>query len=107
MHRVFPDRQIVEIEDDDPVFHNVYDIDERYQIPGQWALRRGTTYRNDGAVPHWRGIYDDRGRLMVVMSFNSDVGDSWEWADDPMYPEKYSALGIRLGVNYVIYSLTH
>ena len=85
----------------------MYDLDERYQIPGQWALRRGSTYRNDGAVPHWRGIYDDRGRLMVVMSFNSDVGDVWEWADDPMYPEKYSALGIRLGVNYVIYSMTH
>ena len=69
--------------------------------------RRGTTYRNDGAVAHWRGIYDDHGRLMVAMSFNSDVGDSWEWADDPEYPEKYSALGIRIGVNYVVYSMTH
>lgn len=107
MHRVFPDRPIVEIDDSDPIFHAVYDLNDRFQIPGQWALRRGTTYRNDGATPHWRGIYDDRGRLMVVMSFNSDVGDSWEWADDPSYPEKYSALGIRLGVNYVIYSMTH
>jgi Domain of unknown function (DUF4159) len=44
---------------------------------------------------------------MVAMCFNSDVGDSWEWADDPRYDEKYSALGIRIGVNYVIYSLTH
>ena len=44
---------------------------------------------------------------MVVMDFNSDVGDSWEWADDPEYPEKYSALGIRIGVNYVVYDLTH
>jgi hypothetical protein len=107
MHRVFPDRPIVEIDDSDPIFHAVYDLNNRFQIPGQWALRRGTTYRNDGAIPHWRGIYDDSGRLMVVMSFNSDVGDSWEWADDPSYPEKYSALGIRLGVNYVIYSMTH
>jgi hypothetical protein len=76
-------------------------------VPGQWAIRRGTTYRNDGATPHWRGIMDDKGRIMVAMSFNSDIGDSWEWADDPEYPEKYSALGIRIGVNYVIYSLTH
>jgi len=60
-----------------------------------------------GATPHWRGILDDKGRVMVAMSFNSDIGDSWEWADDPEYPEKYSALGIRIGVNYVIYSLTH
>lgn len=107
MRRVFPDRAVVEIENSDAIFHSVYDLDERYQIPGTWALRRGSTYRNDGAVPHWRGILDDRGRVMVAMSFNSDVGDSWEWADDPHYPEKYSALGIRLGVNYVVYAMTH
>jgi hypothetical protein len=107
MQRVFPDRPIVEIANDDPIFHIVYDLDERYQVPGQWALARGTTYRNDGSVAHWRGIYDDHGRVMVAMTFNSDVGDSWEWADDPNYPEKYSALGIRIGVNYVVYSMTH
>jgi len=107
MKLVFPDRPIVEISDEDAIFHVVYNLDERYQIPGQWALRRGTTYREDGAVPHWRGIYDDHGRLMVAMCFNNDTGDSWEWADDPHYPEKYSALGIRLGVNFVIYSMTH
>lgn len=107
MKIVFPDRDIVEIEDTDPLFHNVFDLDDRYQIPGQWALRSGTTYRKDGSQPHWRGIYDDHGRIMVAMTFNSDVGDSWEWADSPNYPEKYSALGIRIGVNYVVYSLTH
>ena len=107
MHRVFPDRPIVELEDRDPIFHTIYDLDDRYQVPGQWAIRRGTTYRNDGAVPYWRGILDDHGRVMVAMSFNSDIGDSWEWADDPEYPEKYSALGIRIGVNYVVYSMTH
>lgn len=107
MERVFPDRPIVEVEDADSIFHTVYDLDDRYQVPGQWALRRGTLYRNDGSVPHWQGIYDDAGRVMVAISFNSDVGDSWEWADDPSYPEKYSALGIRIGVNYVVYAMTH
>jgi hypothetical protein len=107
MIRVFPDRPIVEIADDDPIFHVVYDLDERFQIAGQWALARGTTYRNDGSTAHWRGIFDDHGRVMVAMSFNSDIGDSWEWADDPRYPEYYSSLGIRIGVNYVIYSMTH
>ena len=107
MDRVFPDRPIVEVADIDSIFHTVYDLDDRYQVPGQWALRRGTLYRNDGSVPHWRGIYDDQGRVMVAMSFNSDIGDSWEWADDPSYPEPYSALGIRIGVNYVVYSMTH
>jgi len=107
MRLVFPDRQIVEIDSRDAIFHTIYDLDNRYQIPGEWALARGTTYRNDGQVVHWRGIYDDRGRVIVALTFNSDVGDSWEWADDPHYPEKYSALGIRIGVDYVVYAMTH
>jgi hypothetical protein len=97
----------VEVDNKDPIFHTVYDLDDRYQIAGEWALRRGTTYRNDGSVAHWQGVYDDKGRLMVAISFNSDIGDSWEWADEPRYPEKYSALGIRIGVNYAVYALTH
>ena len=107
MELVFPDRPIVEIENADAIFHTIYNLDDRYQIPGEWALARGTTYRNDGQIAHWKGIYDDHGRLMVAMSFNSDIGDSWEWADDPHYPEKFSALGIRIGVNYVVYAMTH
>ena len=108
MRMVFPDRPVVELPDSNAIFHTVYDLDDRYQIPGEWAIRRGTTYRNlGGETAHWRGILDDHGRIMVAMTFKSDVGDSWEWADDPDYPEKYSALGIRIGVNYVMYALTH
>jgi len=109
MKAIFPDRPIVEIDDKDAIFHTVYDLDDRYQILGQWALRPGgyMNQRAAGTIARWRGIYDDKGRLMVTMTFNSDVGDSWEWADSPTYPEKFSALGIRLGVNYVVYSLTH
>src|SRR5579875_3834996 len=105
MKRVFPDRPIVEIPDSDPIFHTVYDLDNRYQIVGHDHLAEGHKY--DGYVPHWRGIYDDKGRVMVAISFNSDIGDSWEWADDPEYPEKYSALGIRIGINYIVYAMTH
>ena len=107
MDKVFPNRPIVDIDDRESIFHTVYDLDERYQVPGEWSIRMGVPYRNDGAVAHWRGIYDDKSRLMVAMAFNSDVGDSWEWADDPNYPEAYSALGIRIGVNYIMYSMTH
>jgi hypothetical protein len=103
--QVFPDRPIVEIPDNDPIFHTVYDLDDRYQIPGAEHLDRG--YKADGKGAHWRGIYDDKGRIMIAISFNSDVGDSWEWADSPEYPEKFSALGIRIGVNYIIYAMTH
>jgi len=100
-------RPIVEIESADAIFHTVYDLDQRYQVPGEWSIHTGVHYRNDGYTAHWRGIYDDRGRLMVAIAFNSDLGDSWEWADDSDYPEEYSALGIRIGANYIVYSMTH
>jgi hypothetical protein len=107
LRKVFPDRAPVELPNHDPIFHTVYDLDDRYQVPGAWGLYSGRPYQNDGAVPYWRGIYDDKGRLMVAIVMNSDLGDSWEFADDPDYPEKYSALGIRTGVNYILYAMTH
>jgi hypothetical protein len=107
MELVLPNRAVTEIEDHDPSFHTVYDLNERFQVPGDWAIRRGTTYRNDGSVGRWRAMRDDRERIMVAMAFNHDLGDGWEWADSPHYPEKYSALAIRVGVNWTIYALTH
>ena len=107
MQQVFPDRPIVDIPNGDSIFHTVYDLDDRYQVPGARYLSTGVTYKCDGCPARWRGIYDDRGRLMVAICFNSDLGDSWEWADDPRYDEKFSALGIRIGINYLLYSMTH
>jgi len=110
MKAVFPDREIIEIDNADAIFHSVFNLDDRYQILGQWALNgRGNMFNNRvaGTVAQWKGIRDDHDRLMVAMSFNSDVGDSWEFADDPNYPDKFSELGIRIGVNYVVYSITH
>jgi len=107
MREILPDEQIVEIENPDAIFHIVYDLDNRYQIMGQWALIGSMADRWVGSVPHWRGIYDSKGRLIVAITYNNDVGDSWEYADDPVYPERYSALGIRLGVNDVLYAMTH
>jgi hypothetical protein len=107
MRRVFPDRPIVDLPNNEPIFHTIYDLDNRYQVPGAWGIGGRRPYENDGTEAYWRGIYDDKGRLMVAMTVNSDLGDSWEWADSPRYPEKYSALGIRIGVNYIVYALTH
>ncbi|HEY6343281.1 MAG TPA: DUF4159 domain-containing protein [Bryobacteraceae bacterium] len=58
-------------------------------------------------MPRWVGVYDGKNRVVAAVWFNCDMGDSWEFADDPGYPEKYSALGIRLGVNYLVYAMTH
>ncbi len=105
MKLVFPDRPIVDIPNDDPAFHTLYDLDDRFQVPGRAHLRLG--YKNNGIGDHWRAIYDDRGRIMVAISYNSDLGDAWEYADDPEYPEKFSDLAIRVGINYIVYAMTH
>ncbi|MCC6201555.1 MAG: DUF4159 domain-containing protein [Gammaproteobacteria bacterium] len=110
MRRVFPDRPIVDLSDDHPVFHVVYDLTEgtQIQIPNMNALMfRGNGFFGEGIGPRWRGVMDDQGRLMVLIAFNNDVSDSWQWADDPRYPAESASLGLRLGVNIVVYTLTH
>jgi Domain of unknown function (DUF4159) len=107
LNRVFPDHKIVEIPNEDQIFHSVYDLDDRYQVPGEQYVRTGSLSEYGGVVPRWRGVYDDRGRLVVAICHNMDLGDSWEHADNPEYPQKFSALGIRIGINYVIYAMTH
>ena len=107
LRKIIPDRPVVELESRDAVFHTLYDLDERFQVPGLQFLYTGRVYEMDGVEPHWRGIYDEKGRLLVIINFNMDLGDSWEHADFPPYPEKYTALGYRLGINYIIYDMTH
>lgn len=109
MKKVFPDRPIVDIDDSDPIFHTIYNLDHRYQVPGDLYEETGLTYEKGetGKVPHWRAIYDDKGRIVVAMCHNMDLGDSWEHADNPKYPVHFSDLGIRLGVNYIVYAMTH
>jgi len=107
MRRVFPDRPIVDIEANDPIFHTIWDIDGLQQIPGAQFLMSGQTFEDDGVEPRWRAIYDDDGRIMVAICHNMDLGDAVEHADTPQYPEEYSAQAIRIFGNYVVYALTH
>lgn len=99
---VLPD----ELDDADPIFHVVYDMKERVRVPGANVVH-GSMIERGGTVPHWRAIRDDRGRVTVAICFNMDVGDGWEFADDPRYPERFASEAIRLGVNYVLYAMTH
>jgi len=107
MNKVFPGRAIVEMQNSDPIFHVIYDLDQRVQVPGISPLMRGVTYEQDGYEARWRAIYDDRGRVVVAICLNMDLGDAWEWADSPDYPEQYTSLAYRIGVNYIIYAMTH
>jgi hypothetical protein len=108
MSRVFPNKAIVELPTSDEVFHVLYDLDQRTQIPGRQAVQSGVTWEHPQGVPaHWRGIYDDEGRLMVAINFNMDLGDAWEHADDAFYPQPLTTLAYRFGINYLIYTMTH
>jgi hypothetical protein len=107
MSKVFPDRTVVEIPENDPLFHIVHDLNDRVQIPSIGVLYRGVTYERDGYDPHWRGIYDDEGRLMVIINFNMDLGDAWEHADTPEYALQYTNLAYKYAVNYITYAMTH
>jgi hypothetical protein len=109
LERVFPDRPVEDIPDNDPIFHVLYDITDRVQIPGAQYLQSGITYEKGetGKEPHWRAIRDDKGRIVMAICHNMDMGDAWEWSDDPRYDEKFAGLAYRIGVNYWIYDLTH
>ena len=107
LERIFPDREVEEIPDDHEVFHVLYDLDQKVQIPGIYALRSGVTYEGDGVTPHWRGVFDDQGRLMVAINFNMDLGDAWEHADDADYPQPLTALAYRFAIGYALYAMTH
>lgn len=108
MKKVFPDKAIVDIPDEHEIFHVLYDLDDRQQIPGRNSIYYGVTWEHpQGTQEYWRGIYDDDGRIMVAINFNMDLGDAWEHADDAFYPEPMTALAYRIGINYLIYAMTH
>lgn len=109
MSSVFPDRLIREIPLNDPMMKVLYDLDldERIPIPADQNVGPPLTHQCDGSEPHWRGIYDDENRLMVAINFNMDLGDAWEHANDPRYPEAMTSLATRYAINYIIYSMTH
>ena len=109
MTRVFPDRQIEDIPDNDPIFHTLYDLQDRFQVPGAQVFETGITYEKGptGKVPHWRCIRDDKGRIMVAICHNMDLGDAWEHSDEPRYEEKWASLAYRIAMNYFIYDLSH
>lgn len=108
MYQVYPEANVEDLENDHPIFHTMYDLSERLQVPGYQIVERGSMWeRNNGITPYWRVIHDDKGRVQVAAFLNQDLGDAWEFSNDPAYPEQFASMAYRMGVNYVIYSLTH
>ena len=115
MKKVFPDRPIEELPLTHEIFHTFFDIDRVLQVPN---VSLGVSYtRSSGQTRTWQdpsdtkprvlGISDDTGRLMVLITYNSDLGDAWEWMDHPQYPALFTGYAYRLGMNSIIYAMTH
>ncbi len=105
MRRVFPDRPIVDVGLDHPIYRAYYTIDRVEQVP---AI--GNTYTRTecwGCFPEVKGMYDDDGRLMMMVNFNTDLGDAWEWAESPQYPLELSTYAYEMGANMIVYAMSH
>ena len=107
LRKIFPDRPVEDIPDDDAIFHVIADAGERIQVPNVGYVNSGRTYERDGVHAEWRAVRDDHGRIVVAICHNMDLGDAWEWADLPQYPERFTSLAYRIGVDYIVYSMTH
>jgi len=111
--RVLPPQEypMVQLPLSHEIFHCVFEIKEYPQIPSVHAwLGTGLTYeRYDATVPHYRGVWDKKGRLMVVVCHNTDLGDGWERENwDETYFREFSAKkAYPLGINIVVYAMTH
>ena len=115
VRKIFPDRQIVDLPLSNEIFHSLFDIDKIEQPPNDgygrnYTRSNGQTQtweQSDDTAPRVRAVLDDNGRIMILITYNADLGDAWEWMDDPEYPEKFTTYAYRLGVNSIIYTMTH
>jgi len=105
--RVVPEYPIIDVPLDHPIFNTVYHIEEIVQVPAINNAQGGPTWERDGYDPTVRGIFDEKGRLMVIINWNTDIGDAWEWAESPYYPLRYSTYAIQITVNTIIYAMSH
>jgi hypothetical protein len=109
--RVFPDREPVELPLEHEIFHCVYDLKMKPQVPSIHGFYSGRTDdgRFDAAEPHYRAIFDDKGRIMTIICHNTDLGDGWEREGENtdyfhQFSEKWS---YPLGINIITYAMTH
>jgi hypothetical protein len=114
MKQVFPDREPQELPLDHPIFHCVFDLKEKPQIPnyrtGEDSRETGITWeRWDARTPHYKGIFDDKGRMMVIICHNTDLADGWEREGvyEYYFREFSEKKAYPLGINIVFYAMTH
>jgi hypothetical protein len=112
--RVFPEREPVDLPLDHPIFHCVFDLKSKPQVPGlPHALKnQGTNItweREDAKEVHYRAIFDDKGRIMVMICHNTDLGDGWEreGQNEYYFREFSEKKAFPIGINIIFYAMTH
>lgn len=114
LKRVFPERDAMELPLEHPIFHCVFDLKEKPQIPnvsrGTWSQYDGVTWEtSDSKEVHYKGIFDEKGRMMVIICHNTDLGDGWEReGENEYYFREFSEKkAYPLGINIIFYAMTH
>jgi len=98
LKRAVPERDLVKLDISHEVFHTFFDVD---------TLKMKPPYGEDVFMPEFWGMSDEHGRLQVIANFNNDIGDFWKYLDEGDKPLRDSTRSIRLGIDYVLYALTH
>lgn len=104
LQEVLPGAELIELGPDHPIFHSFYDIDDLDFGGGWYGSAPG------GGWPEYYGVFEDNDpdkRLMMIVNYNHDVGEYWEFADSRWIPIDLSNEAYKLGVNYVIYAMIH
>ncbi len=97
MKKVFPERQMKRLTVDHSIFQCFYEIETLDMVAP----------RDYGRPAEFYGMFDEAGDLQAIVNFNNDIGDYWEWSDESFFPVSLSNEAYKLGINYVIYALTH
>jgi hypothetical protein len=107
VRKILPEYEIKDLPLTHPIFHSYFDVDQVIQVPGVAALVRGVTYEKGGVTPHYMGVENKDGRLMVFLTRNCDLGDAWEWINDPRYPAQFGVIAYKVGMNVILYAMSH
>jgi hypothetical protein len=100
MKRVMPEAEFVDMDPSQPVFHAFFEIASLENFPQAYVAGR----------PVFRGLFEDndpRKRLMVIENFNTDISQYWEWSGRGLRPFDDTNEAYKLGINYIIYGMTH
>jgi len=111
IQRVIPGASPVELDTSHPLFHCFYDIDKIIQVTNDSIAKCPDCEQWEngpsGRIPKVFGVFDQDGRIKVLMAWNTDLGDGLEWADDPLYPAYYSAYAFKFVSNVIVYAMSH